>query len=237
MGLLPPDPDGGIKGLSLPALAPRVGRPGPGEPGGRVQVRQALQARARTALKLALERARAEDGPVVGTGHLLAGVLAEGGNLALHVLGALEINVAQLTETLARTDQGGEPGEEGAAAGEAAESALRFSAAAAAALELTVNEALALGHNYIGCEHLLLGLVAEPDGAGGGLLRELGAEQRLTRRAVVAALAGYVHLRATQPQPQPSADQLRAVTETVRAELQAELRPLAERIARLEARG
>jgi len=53
-----------------------------------------------------------------------------------------------------------------------------------------------MGHNYIGCEHLLLGLIAEPDGTAGQVLRALGAEHRLTRRAVTAALAGYVHLRA-----------------------------------------
>lgn len=177
---------------------------------------------------------------MVGTGHLLGGLLAEGGNLALQVLGVLEINVAQLTDTLARTELGSEPGE--GAVG--AEVPLRFSAAAAAALELAVNEALGLGHNYVGCEHLLLGLTAEPDGTGGRLLRELGVEQRLTRRAVVAALVSCMYLRATQPQSQAqpsfSADQLKVLTDSVRAELRAELRselePLIERIERLEAR-
>ncbi|WP_219518979.1 Clp protease N-terminal domain-containing protein [Nonomuraea ceibae] len=81
----------------------------------------------------------------------------------------------------------------------------RFSGAAANALEFAVNEAASLGHNYIGCEHLLLGLVNEPDGTAGQVLRGLGAEPRLTRRAVVAALAGYVHLRA-QAQQAPTAN-------------------------------
>jgi ATP-dependent Clp protease ATP-binding subunit ClpA len=60
---------------------------------------------------------------------------------------------------------------------------------------LAVTEATSLGHNYIGCEHRLLGLVAEPDGIAGQVLRALGADPRLVRRAVTAALAGYVHLR------------------------------------------
>ncbi|MEV4223080.1 Clp protease N-terminal domain-containing protein [Nonomuraea sp. NPDC049725] len=96
---------------------------------------------------------------------------------------------------------------EGAASGVASsgeQGGGRFSGAAANALEFAVNEAASLGHNYIGCEHLLLGLVNEPDGTAGQVLRGLGAEPRLTRRAVVAALAGYVHLRA-QAQQAPTA--------------------------------
>ncbi|WP_329571073.1 Clp protease N-terminal domain-containing protein [Kitasatospora sp. NBC_01266] len=214
-----------------------------GESGGLAR----FTARSRTVLRLAAERAGAEGAPNVGTGHLLAGLLAEGGNLALQVLGALEISPGQLTDALARTGLAGEPGGRSPGAppapdgtGQSAARALRLSGPAAAAVELTVNEAIGLGHNYVGCEHLLLGLIGESDGVGGRLLREAGAEQRLTRRAVAAALAGYVHLRANHAQqvqqpaaPQPSADQLRALAALVRGELQ----PLVERIERLEARG
>ncbi|WP_086830053.1 Clp protease N-terminal domain-containing protein [Allokutzneria sp. NRRL B-24872] len=140
--------------------------------------------RARTAVKLGIERARRGGAENVGSEHLLGGMLAEGGNLALQVLGVLEIDPAQVLREL-----------DGAAAtGEG--SGQRFGSDAANVLELAVSEAIALGHNYVGCEHLLLGLVSEPDGAGGQLLRTHGAELRLTRRAVTAALAGYVHLRA-----------------------------------------
>ena len=65
-----------------------------------------------------------------------------------------------------------------------------MSGTAANALELTVVEALSLGHNYVGCEHLLLGLVAEPDGTAGQVLRGLGAEQRTVRQVVSAASPG-----------------------------------------------
>jgi ATP-dependent Clp protease ATP-binding subunit ClpC len=99
-------------------------------------------------------------------------------------------------------------------------------------VELTVTEAIALGHNYVGCEHLLLGLISEPDGTAGQVLRSLGAELRSTRRAVVAALAGYVHLRAQAAGGSPAvpADATKAVAAAVRQELQ----PVIGRIERLE---
>jgi hypothetical protein len=75
-----------------------------------------------------------------------------------------------------------------------------------------VTEAIAFGHNYVGCEHLLLGLVTEPDGTAGEVLRELGAEPPLTRRAVSAALAGYVHLRAQTSAADPAAGMVAAVS-------------------------
>ncbi|MEE6257411.1 Clp protease N-terminal domain-containing protein [Plantactinospora sonchi] len=144
--------------------------------------------RARVTVKLAVERARADGTPGVGTGHLLGGLLAEGGNLALHVLRVEEIEPERVGQALAgRTtaEPGLDPG-----------TSPHFTSPAANALELAVTEATAFGHNYVGCEHLLLGLIGEPEGTAGQVLRSLGAELRLTRRAVAAALAGYVHLRA-----------------------------------------
>jgi len=93
-----------------------------------------------------------------------------------------------------------------------------------------------MGHNYIGCEHLLLGLIAEPDGTAGQVLRALGAEHRLTRRAVTAALAGYVHLRAqTQGESQgPTGEQARLLSAAIQRELAPILEPpqaLEERLA------
>jgi ATP-dependent Clp protease ATP-binding subunit ClpC len=139
-------------------------------------------ARAVTAIKLAIDRASGE----VGTEHLLYGILAEGDNLALRVLPALEISPGTVTRELDRVlpEASDEPAE-------------RFGGEAANALELAVTEAAAMGHNYIGCEHLLLGLLAEPDGIGGQVLRKVGADFKSVKGAVLAALAGYVHLRAT----------------------------------------
>ncbi|TQF01464.1 ATP-dependent Clp protease ATP-binding subunit [Kitasatospora acidiphila] len=181
--------------------------------------------RARSAVRLAIEQAREAGEPNVSTARLLAGLLAEGGNLALQVLGALEIAPEQLTAALA--------GAPSAEPEQGPDSALRFSGPAARALELTVAEVGMLGHNYVGCEHLLLGLVAEPGGAGGEVLRAAGAEPKLTRRAVAAALVGYNYLRASQGTTPPSAGQL---TSLLQQQLQQQLQPLVARIESLEAR-
>ncbi|MDF2709097.1 Clp protease N-terminal domain-containing protein [Nonomuraea muscovyensis] len=200
-----------------------------------------MTARTRAVLKLAVERARADGSPAVGTGHLLGGMLAEGTNLALHVLRAIEIEPRAVERLLA-----GQPAAEGD--DPAGDDGLRLSSAAAAALEFAVTEATSLGHNYIGCEHLLLGLATEPDGIAGRVLRPLGAEPRPVRRAVVAALAGYVHLRAQTQNGANAGDgdtggdtggaagaaQPPAAPAALVAALRTELRPLAERIERLE---
>ncbi|GAA4246604.1 Clp protease N-terminal domain-containing protein [Dactylosporangium darangshiense] len=178
--------------------------------------------RARTTLRLAAEQAAATASDTVGTGHLLGGLVAEGGNLALQVLRAIEIEPARVAQDLAARSLA----EDGAGATDR-----RFSVAAAGALELAVTEATALGHNYVGCEHLLLGLVAEPDGAGGQVLRSLGAELRLTRRAVAAALAGFVHLQATRPAAAPTPDMAAAAEKIMTA-----LADLTARVERLERR-
>ncbi|ROO60283.1 ATP-dependent Clp protease ATP-binding subunit ClpC [Micromonospora sp. Llam0] len=182
-------------------------------------------ARTRAALKLGIEQAA--EAPAVGSGHLLGGLLTEGGNLALHVLRAVEIEPDRVGRELAR-----QPLTEAGVAAE--DAARRFSGPASNALELAVTEATAFGHNYVGCEHLLLGLIAEPDGTAGQVLRSLGAELRLTRRAVAAALAGYVHLRAQTPQAAAS-----GTTETaaaLAAVVRQELQPIVQRIERLEER-
>ncbi|MGI5271277.1 Clp protease N-terminal domain-containing protein [Nonomuraea sp. CA-218870] len=240
-----------------------------------------LTPRTRTALKLASARAGA--GPLE-TAHLLAGMLEEGTNLALHVMRAMDIDPARVGRELAvrlsqqtpgsqdngvpsgdhdapdggdlsgRGPEDGPAGEAGG--GSVAAGARRFGVGAANALEFAVNEATSLGHNYVGCEHLLLGLVAEPEGIAGQVLRGLGAEPRPTRRAVVAALAGYVHLRAesghhtpaqsagqgtdgTSAQPAgegagrlagPGADPVAVLTAVLREQLQ----PVVQRVARLE---
>jgi ATP-dependent Clp protease ATP-binding subunit ClpA len=169
--------------------------------------------RAQGAIGLAVEQARTEGAAHVDTGHLLHGMLAEGANLALQVLRVVEVDPDRVSRELARRAP---------AAGQATPE--RFGGDAANALELTVTEALTLGHNYVGCEHLLLGLLAEPDGPGGSALRAAGADLKTARAAVVAALAGYVHLRA-QPASAPV---------DVAAALRQELAPLIGRLDRLE---
>ncbi|MFD4637442.1 Clp protease N-terminal domain-containing protein [Lentzea sp. NPDC058436] len=121
-------------------------------------------------------------GTGLGTAQLLAGIVREEGNLALDVLRALDVDPRGLA-TSVQAGEGEKPG---------------FADDGAAALELAVVEAIALGHNYIGCEHLLLGVVAEPNGPGGAELRELGVEIKGARRAVQTALAGIIHFQKQQ---------------------------------------
>jgi ATP-dependent Clp protease ATP-binding subunit ClpA len=182
------------------------------DPAGRLRI---FTGRVVKAIRLSVEHAQSASAANVGTGDLLSGMLAEGGNLALQILSSMEIKPASLVVPAAAEPGGGGEG-------------LRFSNPAAAALELTVAEATAMGHNYVGCEHLLLGLAAEPDGVAGRVLRDAGADLKSARRVVVAALAGYTHLQA-QAAP---AVQTGALMTAVRQEL----RPLVERIERLESR-
>lgn len=173
--------------------------------------------RAASVVQLAIEQARADGAASVGTQHLLHGLLAEGGNMALMVLTAIDISPRQLAGDLAATPK---PAAED-------DGANRFDGPAANAIELAVTEAISLGHNYVGCEHLLLGLVAEPDGLAGHLLRTRGAELRLARRATSAALAGLIHVKSqTADKPDPA----HLVAEAVRRELE----PLTRRLDRLE---
>ena len=183
--------------------------------------------RAVAAVRLGIERAAAQPTTEVGTAHLVGGVLTEGTNLALQVLRAMEIDPENAGRLL---DSQLSEAADAASAGDGTPP--QFSQTAANALELAVTEATSLGHNYIGCEHLLLGLVSEPEGTGGKILRSLGAEPRLTRRAVTAALAGYVHLQsqaATPPAPATASG-----SDAVAAAIRQELEPVIQRLERLE---
>jgi ATP-dependent Clp protease ATP-binding subunit ClpC len=172
--------------------------------------------RCKDVIRLAIANAGERHAAEVGTRDLLFGMVTEGSNLALGVLRSIDVEPASALAELGRLaspDEGGP--------------AYRMSRTAANALELTVTEAISLGHNYVGCEHLLLGLVAEPDGAGGEVLRGLGVEARAARHAVGAALAGHQHLLASQSG---------AVTNLIADTVGKALRPVLARLDRLEER-
>ncbi|SDT79628.1 Clp protease N-terminal domain-containing protein [Actinoplanes derwentensis] len=176
-------------------------------------------ARLVTVIALAARRATESGAVAVTTGDLLHGVLTESQNLALRLLTSMDVAPSSLT-----APDTAEPA--------TADSTLRFSAPAAVALELTVGEAIGLGHNYVGCEHLLIGLAAEPDGAAGELLRSRAVDGKSARRTVAAALEGYAHLRATNPAASHDAASPAAMLTALRAEL----RPIIGRIEALEKR-
>ncbi len=191
--------------------------------------------KARTAFGLAVEQARAAGVPLVGTEHLLGGLLAEGSNLALPVLHAMDIEISAIQAELDRAAAGPHPG--GADAGR------RISGPLGATLVSAVAAANALGHNYTGCEHLLLGLIAEPDGDGGQILRGLGADERQAKRTVTASLAGIEYWQArAQNQGRGAAvpgsglaESGTAATALAKA-VKRELQPFADRLASLEQR-
>ncbi len=200
------------------------------DPGGRMAH---FTAKARAAVGLAVRTAHEGGSGAVGTGHLLAGLLADGTNLAVVVLTSMEIEPAAVRQALAAADVTAEPAEKTAAH----EEGLRFTGPAANALELAVTEAVGMGHNYIGCEHLLLGVATETEGTGGAVLRGLGADPRPVRRAIAAALAGYTAISASKqaqaPAAQPGGAQLLTM---LRETIQHELQPFTERLDRLEQR-
>jgi ATP-dependent Clp protease ATP-binding subunit ClpC len=117
----------------------------------------------------------------IGTEHLLLGLLREEEGLAARVLGSLGITVEEVRAQVARLVG---PGEE-VTAGQ-----IPFTPRAKQALELGLREALALGHNYIGTEHVLLGIVRENSGVATQILLDFGADANTIRDAVIRALSG-----------------------------------------------
>lgn len=142
--------------------------------------------RMRVLLGIAVEAARAE-GRAVDTEHLLGALIEEGDGVGMLVLNAIDVAPDEVTSALAVRRTEGPSGS-------------GFAADAQEALRLTAAESVAMGNSFIGTEHLLLGLIAEPNGVAGQVLRSSGADLRLARRAVRAVLAGYfAHRDATPP--------------------------------------
>ena len=137
--------------------------------------------RARRVVVLAQEEARMLHHNHIGTEHILLGLIHEGEGVAAKALESLGISleaVRQQVEEL--VGQGHE-----APAGH-----IPFTPRAKKVLELSLREALQLGHNYIGTEHILLGLIREGDGVAAQVLVKLGAELDRTREQVIELLHG-----------------------------------------------
>lgn len=140
-----------------------------------------LTDRARNALLAASERARSLGHPYVGTEHLLLGLYSEPESVAAKILVAAGIGEeAADVAVRALTSQPSEDVPEGE---------LRRTPRANAVLTAAVTEALGLGHNYVGTEHLLLALYAAPNGLAAQLLTRLGLGGEAAREQVLAALA------------------------------------------------
>jgi ATP-dependent Clp protease ATP-binding subunit ClpA len=137
--------------------------------------------RASRVVTLAQLEARGLGHNYIGTEHLLLGLLGDEEAMAARVLGSLGVTAQavrdEVVRVVGRTDQ-------------VVDGQIPFTPRATKVLELALREALALGHNYIGTEHILLGLVTEGEGVGAGVLASLGAADEKIKAEMIRRLAG-----------------------------------------------
>ncbi len=137
--------------------------------------------RARQVVVLAQDEARELRHNYIGTEHLLLGLLREEEGLAARVLASLGITVEEVRAQLARIVGPGD---------ETTTGQIPFTPRAKKVLELALREALSLGHNYIGTEHILLGVVRENEGVGARILLSFGADAETVRNEIIRLLSG-----------------------------------------------
>jgi ATP-dependent Clp protease ATP-binding subunit ClpA len=138
--------------------------------------------RARRVIVLAQEEAALLNHDYIGTEHLLLGLAHEGQGVAAKALESLGIRLEALRSQV----------EEAIGRGQQAPSGhIPFTPRAKKVLELSLRESQQLGHNYIGTEHILLGLVREGEGVAAQVLVKLGADLARTRQQVIQLLSGY----------------------------------------------
>jgi hypothetical protein len=136
--------------------------------------------RARRVVVLAQEEARLLNHNYIGTEHILLGLIHEGG-VAASALAALDIDLNSVRRRVEQIIGHG---------GTAPSGHIPFTPRAKKVLELSLREALQLGHNYIGTEHILLGLIREGEGVAAEVLVSLGADLARVRQQVVQILSG-----------------------------------------------
>src|SRR6201747_322120 len=138
--------------------------------------------RARRVVVLAQEEARMLSHNYIGTEHILLGLIHEGDGIAAKALESLGVSLeavrAQVEEIIGQGQQ-------------APSGHIPFTPRAKKVLELSLREALQLGHNYIGTEHILLGLIREGEGVAAQVLVKLGADLNRVRQQVIQLLSGY----------------------------------------------
>jgi len=145
---------------------------------------------ARQVVVLASDEARRLTHNYIGTEHILLGLLREEDGLAARVLEQLDITVEEVRAQVARIVGQGD---------ELATGQIPFTPRAKKVLELALREALALGHNYIGTEHILLGLVRENTGVAARILLDFDADAEKIRNEIIRMLAGPGRLAKSSP--------------------------------------
>jgi hypothetical protein len=138
--------------------------------------------RARRVVVLAQEEARLLNHNYIGTEHLLLGLVHEGEGVAAQALTQLGVSLEAVRAEVEEVIGQGQSPPTGH---------IPFTPRAKKVLELSLREALELGHNYIGTEHILLGLLREGQGVGAQVLIKLGAGRDQVRQVVVQLLSGY----------------------------------------------
>lgn len=136
---------------------------------------------ARQVVVLAQDESRLLGHDYLGTEHLLLGLLREEEGIAARVLESFEVDLEEVRAAVLESVGRGET---------AATGQIPFTPAAKETLELALREALALGHNYIGTEHVLLGLLRADQGPATEILRGLGVERDALREHVIGLIAG-----------------------------------------------
>src|ERR687884_408423 len=136
--------------------------------------------RARQVVVLAQEEARTLKHNYIGTEHILLGLLREEEGLAARVLESLDITVERVRAQVVRIVGSGE---------EVTSGQIPFTPRAKKVLELALREALSLGHNYIGTEHILLGLVRENEGVAARILLDFDADAEKIRNEIIRILS------------------------------------------------
>ncbi|MBA2295171.1 MAG: AAA family ATPase, partial [Actinobacteria bacterium] len=146
--------------------------------------------RARQVVVLAQDEARALKHNYIGTEHILLGLLREEEGLAARVLEQLDITVEEVRAQVARIVGQGD---------EVTTGQIPFTPRAKKVLELALREALSLGHNYIGTEHILLGLVRENEGVAARILLDFDADAEKIRNEIIRMLSGPGRRQSGQP--------------------------------------
>jgi ATP-dependent Clp protease ATP-binding subunit ClpA len=165
--------------------------------------------RARRVVVLAQDEARRLNHNYIGTEHILLGLLHEGEGVAARALQSLGISLQavrqQVEEIIGRGQQ-------------VPSGHIPFTPRAKKVLELSLRESLQLGHNYIGTEHILLGLIREGDGVAAQVLVKLGADLNRVREQVIQLLHGH---QAEEPGPTSSVARELRLLPAVEAHLEA----------------
>jgi ATP-dependent Clp protease ATP-binding subunit ClpA len=175
--------------------------------------------RARRVVVLGQEEARLLNHNYIGTEHLLLGLIHEGEGVAAKALESLGIRLGAVRSQVEEVIGQGQSAPTGH---------IPFTPRAKKVLELSLRESQQLGHNYIGTEHILLGLIREGQGVAAQILVKLGADLSPVRQQVIQLLSGYVGGKEAAEQ---AGEQAGARTRLVRMTVPDDLRELEEQLA------